>query len=744
MLKMLGKGLLINTLVVLGLLIGGYSFVSGQSSMDTARLERVLEASKGVINRDIRDSMDFDYILELENFYHQIEDPLDIVKASRYLGIYYRSIFYFQDSEKYILNGMRLAKSIEEWGLYLELAKELATVYRSLGEYDKLKAEMDYCLKISQRYQVKSKELIPLMELALYNSYDIQNYEQGIVFGKRFLERAEYHQKMDAPDPMLDYRVATETVIIKIELAKCYIKTEQKFDLVKSYLDEAKYFFEPYGDQEKLSRIYEEYLNYYLKLGDLEAVKASLEKYNFHLRMSKQQFVQRTHEIPVYLKELSNLEQELEMTQMKNRRLNLEKQLYIGLIVLILVLMGTYFYLALRNRRIQMALNESLMAQNKLLENVSRDKSKFFSVVSHELRTPVYAITGLTSVMDVDKVVPQQIKAIKHSGDYLLLLINNILQMMNFEQGQKDQSKPNKSYFDLSEILADVIDSAHYFAQQNEVDLLLNTTWEGPMWVKGERQKLMQVLLNLIINGIKYSGDSKVVLSVEKVGAEDNAGKFNFKVSDNGIGIPKEQQEKMFNFMDRIGDQDSSHNPFDLHGVGIGLFVVEKLLQEMDSKIHLRSEEGEGATFSFELLMETNKNEVTVRDAELSPKKEGLHILVVDDSDINLMVAERLVTKLGYKCFKATDSDDVVSIILKEKIHLVLMDLNMPSISGYALSRKIKEVVDVPIIAHTAVMEEELDRKLMEDSGIQGYIIKPYSLPALKKILYENITEETQ
>lgn len=131
---MLGKGLLINTLVVLGLLIGGYSFVSGQSSMDTARLERVLEASKGVINRDIRDSMDFDYILELENFYHQIEDPLDIVKASRYLGIYYRSIFYFQDSEKYILNGMRLAKSIEEWGLYLELAKELATVYRSLGE----------------------------------------------------------------------------------------------------------------------------------------------------------------------------------------------------------------------------------------------------------------------------------------------------------------------------------------------------------------------------------------------------------------------------------------------------------------------------------------------------------------------------------------------------------------------------------------------------------------------------------
>lgn len=252
---MLGKGLLINTLVVLGLLIGGYSFVSGQSSMDTARLERVLEASKGVINRDIRDSMDFDYILELENFYHQIEDPLDIVKASRYLGIYYRSIFYFQDSEKYILNGMRLAKSIEEWGLYLELAKELATVYRSLGEYDKLKAEMDYCLKISQRYQVKSKELIPLMELALYNSYDIQNYEQGIVFGKRFLERAEYHQKMDAPDPMLDYRVATETVIIKIELAKCYIKTEQKFDLVKSYLDEAKYFFEPYGDQEKLSRI---------------------------------------------------------------------------------------------------------------------------------------------------------------------------------------------------------------------------------------------------------------------------------------------------------------------------------------------------------------------------------------------------------------------------------------------------------------------------------------------------------
>lgn len=741
---MLGKGLLINTLVVLGLLIGGYSFVSGQSSMDTARLERVLEASKGVINRDIRDSMDFDYILELENFYHQIEDPLDIVKASRYLGIYYRSIFYFQDSEKYILNGMRLAKSIEEWGLYLELAKELATVYRSLGEYDKLKAEMDYCLKISQRYQVKSKELIPLMELALYNSYDIQNYEQGIVFGKCFLERAEYHQKMDAPDPMLDYRVATETVIIKIELAKCYIKTEQKFDLVKSYLDEAKYFFEPYGDQEKLSRIYEEYLNYYLKLGDLEAVKASLEKYNFHLRMSKQQFVQRTHEIPVYLKELSNLEQELEMTQMKNRRLNLEKQLYIGLIVLILVLMGTYFYLALRNRRIQMALNESLMAQNKLLENVSRDKSKFFSVVSHELRTPVYAITGLTSVMDVDKVVPQQIKAIKHSGDYLLLLINNILQMMNFEQGQKDQSKPNKSYFDLSEILADVIDSAHYFAQQNEVDLLLNTTWEGPMWVKGERQKLMQVLLNLIINGIKYSGDSKVVLSVEKVGAEDNAGKFNFKVSDNGIGIPKEQQEKMFNFMDRIGDQDSSHNPFDLHGVGIGLFVVEKLLQEMDSKIHLRSEEGEGATFSFELLMETNKNEVTVRDAELSPKKEGLHILVVDDSDINLMVAERLVTKLGYKCFKATDSDDVVSIILKEKIHLVLMDLNMPSISGYALSRKIKEVVDVPIIAHTAVMEEELDRKLMEDSGIQGYIIKPYSLPALKKILYENITEETQ
>ncbi|WP_168196235.1 response regulator [Echinicola soli] len=678
--------------------------------------------------------MDFKYILELERFYDQIQAPKDRVKASRYLGIYYRSIFDYQESEKYFLSGMKQAKQIEDWGLYLELAKELVTVYRNLGQYDKLKSEIDFCMTIVHQQGLKSKELIPLMELALYYSYDTKNYEQGIVYGELFLEKVEYFKKVAPSDEMLAYRVKTEAFVIKIELAKCYIKTGRNFDLALKYLDEAKAFFEPFEDYEKLARIDQEYLNYYLNTGNLEAVEKYLREYNFHLGMKWKGIMNRTNEIPVYLKALSELEQGLELAQLKNRELTFERRVFIAFVLLILSLAAIYFYLTTRNRRIQTALNASLLAQNKLLEDVNRDKSKFFSVVSHELRTPIYAITGLTSVMDIGNVAPQQIKAIKHSGDYLLLLVNNILHMMSFEQGKKSPPQINRSHFDLTEILSGIVDSSVYFADQHHVELKLKLNWEGELWVKGERQKLTQILLNLIVNGIKYSGDHEVVIGAKRFITDAKTCKLMFEVSDQGVGISKEKQQRMFNFMDRIDNEESSQNPFDLHGVGIGLFVVEKLLLEMSSKIVLESEEGKGSVFSFELEMEMGED-MADETPGLSPASFDRNILVVDDNEINLMVADRLVASLGYKCFKATDTDDVVSIVLREKIDLVLMDLNMPAFSGYELARKIKEKMDIPIIAHTAVAEEELDMEFLRASGIQAYIIKPYPLDALRKML---------
>jgi len=715
------------------------SMVFAQIPPDSKRIEEILQLSDQVINRDIKDSIHFKDILELDMAYSDIKDTSDLANASLYLGAYYRSIFAYHESEKYLLEGIEVARGSGQWDMMMEMYKEIISVYRSLDDFEKLKAAIDSSMAIATKHNLQAKMLIPLMEITLFYSYDKGDYATAIPYGEQFLEKVENLNNKGGSGKMFEYRVLTETVIIKIELAKCYIKTGQKLDLAFRYLEEAKSFFEYHDDHEKLARVYEEYINYFIRVNETSQLGDYFSMYTYHTKFNDQLFLNRTSEIHKYLFSLLKLQQELEISTIENRKLLFERRVIIAFFVFLLIFVAIYFFYSKRNDRIQKELNKSLTVQNELLEVVNKEKSKFFSIISHELRTPIYAITGLTSVMSLDKVNPQQIKAIKHSGNYLLLLVNNILKFTEFDNPSNRRGHIRDHRFNLTEVLDNIVDTSMYFASQYNTHINLDVNWQNGCWVIGDSQKLTQILLNLVVNSIKYSQDENVRIKVQKTTVPDNMSSFLFQISDNGVGIPEEFQQKIFDFIEQGTADQTSKNPYDLHGMGIGLYVVDKLLVEMGSAIHLESSVNKGATFSFELKLENadpHSKADNLVDMDLA---SPANILVVDDNQINLIVAKKMVEKLNFTCFTADDTEDVISIILDHDINLVLMDLNMPHINGYELSKKIKEKIDVPIIAHTAVIEEELDLDLLKESGMKSFIIKPYTLDELKKILQKGL-----
>lgn len=723
------------------LLFGVSSLVYGQGSPDPKRIGEILQLSDRYINRDIKDSVYFMDILELDMAYSDIKDTIDLANASRYLGAYYRTIFAYEKSEKYLLKGLELTRHSKQWDTLMEIYKELILVYRSLGDLDKLKSSIDSSMAVAKRHNLQTKMLIPIMEYALFYSFDKEEYQKAIPYGEQFLKKAEDLKKLNFSDKMFEYRVETEALIMKIELAKCYIKTGQKFNLALDYLDDSREFFEQYDDHEKLERIYEEYLNYSILMDDTAQLEEYFSMYVYHSKFNDESFLNRTSEIHQYLLSLMTLERDLEISTLENKKLLFEMRVFIGFFVLLLVIAAIYFFFSRRNDRIQKKLNKSLIAQNELLEAVNKEKSKFFSIISHELRTPIYAITGLTSVMNIDRINPQQIRAIKHSGNYLLLLVNNILKFTEFENPGNRLNLTKNHPFNLTEALENIVDTSLYFASQYNTHILLDLDWDCGYWVKGDSQKLTQILLNLVVNSIKYSQDESVQIKTQLTSVSDKYSTVLFKVIDNGVGIPEEFQQQIFEFVERGAIDQSPDNPFNLHGMGIGLFVVSKLVTEMESTIHVESEVNKGTTFFFELVLEnTGPPSIDIGPAD-SVTASSANILVVDDNIINLLVAKKMVERLNYKCYTADDTQDVISIILDNDIHLVLMDLNMPHINGYDLSKKIKERIDIPIIAHTAVIEDELDWEFLKESGMQRYIIKPYTLEALRKILYNELNK---
>lgn len=370
------------------------------------------------------------------------------------------------------------------------------------------------------------------------------------------------------------------------------------------------------------------------------------------------------------------------------------------------------------------------------LEFANNAKSLFLANVSHEIRTPINGIIGMSGFLQETPLNEEQRKylsVIKKSSDMLLILINDILDLSKIESGKMTlESTTFKPY----ELLSDVSECFKHLAEQKGV--VLKAEFEGikKLNLMGDPHKLKQVLFNLVGNAIKFTSEGEILLSAVVVSESEKNCFIHFSVADQGIGIPENKISSLF--QDFVQVDSSTKRKFG--GTGLGLSLCKKLVKLMGSDIEVKSKEGEGSTFSFEIKFEKNlspQNILPLPNFEVQlDLPPHLKILVAEDNQVNQLVIKKYLQKWGYEPkFVENGRKAVEQIKNNPGYDLILMDCQMPEMDGYEASRIIKlSNPSVKIIALTANAHED-DRKKCLDAGMDDFIAKPVEANKLKQTI---------
>lgn len=438
-------------------------------------------------------------------------------------------------------------------------------------------------------------------------------------------------------------------------------------------------------------------------------------------------------------KTINQLQAEIEEIKASANRSEITAILASAFLVIISILSISLF----RNNQIKLKTNDLLQTKNTELEQ-ARDaavsameaKSNFLSTVTHELRTPLYAVTGLTHLLLEENPADHQkehLKSLKFSGDYLLNFINDILQINKIDA---DKLEPLSIEFKLKKVLADVVDTLQQNAKENSTKVVLDYDNSIPLNLLGDPLKISQIFMNLVGNALKFTKNGQVDVIAKLKKREEDTITVYFEVSDNGIGISEQQQQNIFESF----EQGSVQINREYGGTGLGLTIVKSLVGLFDSKIHLKSQLGEGSTFYFDLRLNVEEAaqeeipfEMTVEDFEF----KGLHVLVVEDNKINQVITKKMLAKKDITCDIANNGNEAIDAAKSNEYACILMDIHMPGISGTEATIQIRKFnPDIPIIALTAIsMEDSLDE--FYAAGCNDVVTKPFK----PEVFYQKIGE---
>ncbi len=381
-----------------------------------------------------------------------------------------------------------------------------------------------------------------------------------------------------------------------------------------------------------------------------------------------------------------------------------------------------------------------LNAQKERAERSEKFKEQFLANMSHEIRTPMHAISGMTNILLRNRTFKHQqrfLKAIQQNAGNLLVILNDILDLSKIEAGkiEVEHIPVNPSL-----VIENVVEIMKLKAEEKGLTLQSSIDQKVPEYIYGDPTRLSQILLNLVGNAIKFTEKGAVNLSLQPVDDQ-----LQFEVKDSGIGIPKDQLEHIFGKFNQVNESITRK----YGGTGLGLNITRQLVELQNGKIWVESKENVGSCFFFELPLvpveadKVQEKQITEEQLkEMGTALSRLKILLVEDNDFNVMVATDDLThyipkvNIGF----AKNGNLAIQEFKNGNYDLILMDIQMPELSGYDATRAIRqlEVGDshIPIIAMTAsLLKSEID--LCYAAGMDSYIPKPYKIEELIGRVFE-------
>ena len=369
-----------------------------------------------------------------------------------------------------------------------------------------------------------------------------------------------------------------------------------------------------------------------------------------------------------------------------------------------------------------------------IAETAVKAKQQFLSNMSHEIRTPMNAIIGFTKVLlktDTTAKQKEYLQAIKMSGDALIVLINDILDLAKVDAGKMIfEQVPFKMALSISAML-------HLFEpkiREKNLELVREYDSNIPAVLLGDPVRLHQIILNLVSNAVKFTNKGKITVSVNLLKEDDKQATIGFSVKDTGIGISETKIEKIFeNFQ-----QASSGTSRLYGGTGLGLAIVKQLVEAQDGTISVESTLNEGSTFGFVLSFQKTKAEAEADTdvLELDTDVKNIKVLVVEDIALNQLLMKTLLDEFGFGCEIASNGKIAIEKLQNDSFDIILMDLQMPEMNGFEATEYIRNTLHstIPIIALTADVTTA-DLAKCRSVGMNDYIAKPVD----EKVLYNKI-----
>ncbi len=392
---------------------------------------------------------------------------------------------------------------------------------------------------------------------------------------------------------------------------------------------------------------------------------------------------------------------------------------------------------------------ESLQQAKVAAESANRTKSQFLANMSHELRTPLNIILGFTQLLSRERSLTAQqqdyVGTITRSGEHLLELINDVLEMSKIEAGQ---AKLNENSFDLYCLLDTLEEMWRQKAAAKGLQFTVERQGDMPQYVKTDESKLRQVLMNLLSNAIKFTQAGSVRLWVTGLIERPNTAEtpFNsrlvFEVEDTGSGINREEVKTLFNAFAQTETGRNSQQ-----GTGLGLAISREFVRLMGGDITVETQVGQGTKFQFHLpiaLAAATENPTTKHDQRvigLAPGQLPYRLLVVEDKRENRQLLVKMLEPIGFEVQQAVNGQEAISLWETFDPHLILMDLRMPVINGYEATKQIKSQLKgqaTAIIALTASAFEE-ERAVALSAGCNDFVRKPFREAELFAKLAEHL-----